>query len=49
MEMLNPIYHQLVFTANSLGHQPTTSHYFQPVAPQALALAAKAIHCALSE
>ena len=49
MEVLDPIYHQFVFTANSLGRQPTTFQYFQPVAPQTLALAAAAIHCALSE
>jgi len=49
MEVLDLIYHQLFFTANSLGWQPTTSHYFQPLAPQTLALAAAAIHCVLSE
>jgi hypothetical protein len=46
MEVLNLIYHQLFFTANSLGRQPTTSQYFQPFAPQTVALAATAIHCA---
>ena len=49
MEVLDPIYHQFIFTANSLGSQPTTSQYFQHLAPQTLALAATAIHCALSE
>jgi len=49
MEVLDLIYHQFFFTANSLGRQPTTSQYFQPLAPQTLALAAAAIHCALSE
>ena len=49
MEVLDLIYHQFFFTANSLGCQPTTSQYFQPLAPQTLALAAAAIHCALSE
>jgi len=49
MEMLDLIYHQFFFTANRLGHQPTTSQYFQPLAPQTLALAAAAIHCTLSE
>jgi len=49
MEVLDLIYHQLFFTANSLGCQPTTSQYFQPLALQTLALAATAIHFALSE
>jgi len=49
MEVLHLVYHQLFFTANCLGCQPTTSQYFQPLAPQTLALAAAAIHCALSE
>jgi len=49
MEVLDLIYHQFFFTANSLGCQPTTSLYFQPLAPQTLALAASTIHCALSE
>ena len=49
MEVLDLIYHQFFFTANSLGRQPTTSQYFQPLAPQTLALVAAAIHCALSE
>jgi len=49
MEVLDRIYPQFFFTTNSLGRQPTTSQYFQPLAPQTLALAAAAIHCALSE
>jgi len=49
MEVLDLIYHKFFFAANSLGCQPTTSQYFQPLAPQTLALAAAAIHCALSE
>jgi hypothetical protein len=49
MEVLDFIYHQFFFTANSLGHQPTTSQYFQPLTLQTLALAAAAIHCELSE
>jgi hypothetical protein len=49
MEVLDLIYHQFFFTANSLGRQPTTSQYFQPLAPQTLALAAAAIHFMLSE
>jgi len=49
MEVLDPIYHQFFFTTNSLGHQPTLSQYFQPLAPQTLALVAEAIRCALTE
>jgi hypothetical protein len=48
-EMLDLIFHRLFFTANSLGHQPTTSQYFQPLTLQTLALATAAIHCAFSE
>jgi hypothetical protein len=32
MEVLDFIYHQFFFTANSLGRQPTTSQYFRPLA-----------------
>jgi hypothetical protein len=49
MEVLDLIYHQFFFTANSLGRQPTTSQFFQPLTPQTLALVAAALHCALSE
>jgi len=49
IEVLDLIYHQFFFTANSLGRQPTTFQYFQPLAPQTLALVAAAIHCVLSE
>jgi len=49
MEVLDLIYHQFFFTANSLGRQPTTSQYFQPLASQTFVLAAAAIHCAPSE
>jgi hypothetical protein len=49
MEVLDLIYHQFFFTANSLGRQPTTSQFFQPLTPQTLALVAAAIHCVLSE
>jgi len=49
MEVLDLIYHQFFFTANSLGRQPTTTQYFQSLTLQTLALAASAIHCALSE
>jgi len=33
MKVLDLIYHQFPFTANSLGCQPTTSQYFHPLAP----------------
>ena len=49
MDVLDLIYHPLFFTANSLGRQPTTSHYFQPLAPYTLAWAAGAMYWALSE
>jgi hypothetical protein len=49
MEVLDLIYHQLFFTANRLGRQPTTSQFFQPLAPKTLALVAATIHCALLE
>ena len=46
MEVLDLIYHQFFFTANSLGRQPTTSQYFQPLAPQTLVLVAYSL-CAV--
>jgi len=49
MEVLDLIYHELFFTADCLGCQPTTLQYFQPLALQTLALVAAAIHCVLSE
>jgi hypothetical protein len=49
MEVLDLIYVQLFFTANSLLRQPTTSLFFQPLTPQTLALVAAAIQCVLSE
>jgi len=49
MEVLDLIYHQICFTANSLGSQRTTSQYFQPLTPQTVALVTTAIHCVLSE
>ena len=49
MDVLDLIHHQFFFTANSLGWQPTTSQFFQPLIPQKLALVAAAIHCVLSE
>jgi len=49
MEVLDWIYHQFLFTAISLGRQPTTLQVFQPLTPQTLALVAASIPCALSE
>jgi len=49
MEVRDLIYHQFFFIANSLWHRSTPSQYFQLLALQTLALAAAAIHCALSE
>ena len=49
MQVLDLKYHQFFFTTNSLGRQPTTSKFIQPLTPQTLALVAAAIHCALSE
>jgi len=49
MEVLDLIYHQFFFTADSLWQQLTTSQFFQPLTPQTSALVAAAIHCALSE
>jgi hypothetical protein len=33
MDVLDLIYHQFFFTANSLGRQLTTSQFFQPLTP----------------
>jgi len=49
MEVLGTIYNQFFFTANSLGRQPTTSQFSQPLSLQTLAVVAAAIHCAVSE
>jgi hypothetical protein len=49
MEVLDLIYHQFFCTANTFGRQPTTTQFFQPLAPQTLALVAAAINSALSE
>jgi hypothetical protein len=49
MKVLELICHQYFFTANSLGCQPTTSQYVKPLTSHTLALAASAIHFALSE
>jgi hypothetical protein len=49
MEVVDLTYHQFFFTANSLGQQPTTSRFLQPLTSLRLALVATAIHCAQSE
>jgi hypothetical protein len=49
LDVLDLIYHQCFFTANSLGHKPTTSQYVQSNTLQPAARAAVAIHCTLSE
>jgi len=49
MEVLDLIYDQFFFTANTLGHQPSSTQYFQPLTPQTLALAAAAIRYGLFE
>jgi len=47
--VLDLIYHQFFFTANSLGRQLTISQFFQPLTLQTLALVAAASHFMLSE
>jgi hypothetical protein len=49
MEVLDLIYHQFFFIANTVGCHPMTSQYFQPLTLQTLVLVAAAIHCVLSE
>jgi hypothetical protein len=49
MEVLNRFYHQLYFTANSLGQQLTTLQSCKPLTPQTLVLIAAVMHCVLSE
>jgi hypothetical protein len=49
MDVLQLNYHEFVFTTNSLGRQPTTSQFFQPLIRQTIALVAAAIRCVLSE
>jgi hypothetical protein len=49
MDVLDLIYNQFFFTANSLGRQLTISQFFQLLTPQTLALVTTAIHRALSE
>jgi hypothetical protein len=48
VEVLDLIYNQFSFTANSLGRSPTISQSFQPPSQQTLALVATAGYCALS-
>jgi len=47
MDVVELIYHQFFFTANSFGHQANASQYFKPLAPQSLALGEATIACAL--
>jgi len=49
MEVLDSIYHQFFFVANSFRRQPTTFRYFQPLALLTPELAAAAIPWVLSE
>jgi len=49
MEALDLIYHQFFFTTNSLGQQPTTSQFFQPLTLQMSVLVGAAIYCILSD
>jgi len=49
LKVLDLIYHQFFFTTNSLGQQPTTSQFFQPLTPQTLAHVAAAIQCPPTE
>jgi len=48
MEMVHLIYNEIFFAANSFVCQPTSSQSFQSLTPQSLALAAAAVHRALS-
>jgi len=49
LEVLNITYNHILLTANHLDRQQNTFRYFQPLAPQTLALTASDIHCPLSE
>jgi hypothetical protein len=49
MEVHDLICHEFIFTTNSLEHHPTTPQNLKPLALQALAKAAAAIHCTLCE
>ena len=48
-EILDLIYHIFFFTVNSLGWLPYRAKYFDPASPWTLAIAAAAIHFALSD
>jgi len=48
-EVLQLICNQFFFTANTMGCQPTTSHYLEPLAPQPFVPEVVVIYCALSE
>ena len=47
MEVLDTLYHHFCFTGNSLGREPNTSQFFQPLTLQLLVVVAAAIHCGL--
>jgi len=49
INVLDSIFHQIIFTTNCLGHQRTTALFFQPLTLQTVPWAAVATHCALSE
>jgi len=49
IEVIDLTFHHFLFTAKGFWCQPTASQYFQPLIPQTLALAANAIHCAVSD
>jgi hypothetical protein len=48
-DILDLIYHIFFFTVNTSGQVPHTAKYFDLVSPWTLAIAAAAIHCALSD
>jgi len=47
MKVVEPIYYQFFYTANSVGDQPIPSQYLEPLAPQSLALGEATIPCVL--
>jgi len=49
MAVLDLIYCEVFFAANSLGQQSTTSQYVQPLTPQTVVLPSGNIYCALSK
>ena len=48
MKVLDLLFHQFFITANSLGWQPTTPQFFQPLTLLTLGIVAMSIHCAQS-